>query len=218
MTPGNGIGAPEGARSQGTQAGTLLLPIAITLASLLMLGSAFRDYIIDTITVFGVLFLEGLFAFVAVGVVLAAVMVAALAHGRRRRHAMLVPFVLVLAVGAVLTLPVEWVGRRIDLALGDSQRMEVIRLVASGELGGSEALTEVDLPPGYQGLSSYGTIGIQRTATGFSVMFVRSRGVVDAWAGIAYSNTGGPGEDDPRGSVILRVEPFGGDRYWIWAH
>ncbi len=218
LTSDNGIRTPKGARSQGTQRGTVLLPVAITLAALVMLGAAFRDYLIDTINVFGVLFLEGLFALVAFGVVLAAVGVAVLAHGRRRRHAILVPFILVLAVGAVFTLPFEWAGRRIDLVLGDSQRMEIVRLVASGELGGSEALTEVDLPFRYQGLSSDGTIGIQRTATGFTVMFVRSRGVVDAWAGIAYSNTGGPGEDDPRGSVILRVEPFGGDWYWIWAH
>jgi len=194
-----------------------LLPVSVLFGALVVVGAAFRDYVIDIVGPFVILLLLPVAAIAALGLIVAAAASAIREAGARWQTAA-AGIITILATAAVLALPLEWIGRRVDLTLGASARMEIVRMVADGRLGGAEPVSVVPLPVGFENLSADGTIGIQRSQTGYTVLFVRSRGVLDVWSGIAYSSGRTPSEEDPYGSQILRVDSMGDDWFWVWAH
>ncbi len=193
------------------------LPLSALLAVLALAAAAAGDYLITLLTPLGLIGLAAVGGVLALGV-LGMAAADLLTPRTQTWQSGLALALVVFTVLTVLFVPLRWVGRQVDFALGASQRQQIVRMVEEGALGSDVTLGEVALPEEYRSASADGVIGIVRSGSDVIVVFLRRLTSVDAWQGLAHTASGRPPQDDPwRGGRLLEIDPLGDGWYWVAA-
>lgn len=210
----------RGGANEGSSVGKALLWFACVSSVLMLVLVIFRIELAHLLSVFILPYV----ALVVVVAFLGSTVVSTVYVCRRRRFRSIrsyIPLAVhMLTVVILLKVPFDDIKIDLDYRLNRARRMEVVRMIESGEL--TEADPErpglISLPRGYRGTSKGGgDVLVERTDDATYVLFFFYRGILGHFSGVMYRSDDSEPEEGDFGGEYVQILRNEENWYWVVA-